>query len=83
MEVKSCNGIQLAPLNEGDHNEIRLKDTNRLSEGCTELMYACTQGNAEKIIEELRSVVNMALYSFNDGIFPIKQWWLYFLNFLV
>jgi hypothetical protein len=63
MEVKSCNGIQLAPLNVGDQSECRSKDKNRLSEGCTELMYACTQGNVDKLMKELRSadVVNISM----------------------
>lgn len=47
--------------------EIPSKDPQRLSEGCTTLMYACQQGNTDVIIMELRSEVNAeVLQSLNE-----------------
>lgn len=39
----------------------------RLTKGCTNLMYACQQGNTQDIVKELRSKVNAAhIYILNQ-----------------
>lgn len=54
MEVRNKYQQKLVPLDEG---ERRAKET-RLTEGCTTLMYACSQGLTSKIVNELRNKVS-------------------------